>query len=84
MEAGASGDIAICILRSNGTVGVPIWLWLGGVWVDVANLTAAQFSTYVNARLATLLNPNGWAIDPTTAEYVPQKVDGLTISKDQF
>lgn len=90
MEAGASGDITICIMRRNGTVGIPIWLWLGGVWVDVATLTAAQFSAYVNARLATdVPNPNGYTSNPdsSTSAVTPAirlRVDGLTISKDQF
>lgn len=87
MEAGASGDISIVLLRRNGTVTVPVYLWLGSVWVDVATLTSAQFSTYVDARLATLTNPNGQINinNPDgTITVVGQKVDGLTITRTQF
>lgn len=87
MEAGASGDIAIAIQRRNGQITVPVYLWLGGVWVDFQTLTAAQFSTYVDARLATTSNPNG-EININNPDgsitVVGQKVDGLTITRTQF
>lgn len=83
MEAGASGDISIAILRRNGSIGVPVYLWLGGAWVDFQALTAAQFSTYVDNRLAAVNNPNGVSY-PDGVTATPQKVDGLTITRTQF
>lgn len=87
MEAGASGDIAVVIQRRKGDIPVPIYLWLGGAWVDVLTLTAPQFSTYVDARLATTSNPNGLlnVNNPDgSITIVGQKVDGLAISRTQF
>lgn len=87
MEAGASGDIAIGILRRNGTITIPVYLWLNAAWVDLQTLTVGQWNTYVNARLVATANPNGQlnVNNPDgSVTLVGQKVDGLTVSKDQF
>jgi hypothetical protein len=80
MEQGATGDISIGILRRNGSITVPVYLWLGGAWVDLAALTAAQWNTYVTARLAATTNPQA-TLDANANQV---KVDGLTITRTQF
>lgn len=87
MEPGATGDIAIAVLRRNGSINVPVYLWLGGAWIDFQALTAGQFSTYVDARLAASDNPNGeYNINHVdgAVTIAEKKVDGLTITRTQF
>ena len=84
MQAGATGDIAVAILRRNGSIAVPVYLWLGGAWVDFQSLTGAQFSTYVDARLAIEdVDPNG-TITNEDRTISRRKMDGLTITRTQF
>jgi hypothetical protein len=70
MEPDATGNIAVVIQRRKGDITVPIYLWLGGQWVDVATLTAQQFNSWVNNRLAYTA---AWTDTPP--------IDNLTISR---
>lgn len=70
MEPNATGDIAIAILRRKGDITVPVYVWLGGQWVDLASLTAQQFSAWVTNRLTYSMR----------AEDVPP-IDNLTINR---
>lgn len=70
MEPDATGNIAVAILRRNGSIASPVYLWLGGQWVDFATLTAQQFGAWVTNRLSYTVQ----------AEDVPP-IDNLTINR---
>ena len=70
MEPNATGDIAIAILRRKGDITVPVYLWLGGQWVDLATLTAQQFGVWVTNRLSY----------SALAEDIPP-IENLTINR---
>ena len=70
MEPNATGDIAVAIQRRKGDIAVPVYLWLGGQWVDIASLTGQQFSAWVTNRLSYV----------TAAEDIPP-IDNLTINR---
>lgn len=69
---GASGDIALAILRRQGAIGVPVYLWTSAGWVDFAALTPVQFSAWVDLR-PTLYPPGDFSATP--------KTESLTISR---
>jgi hypothetical protein len=68
VDAGATGDIAVAVLRRQGTIAVPVFVWDGAAWIDFATMTGPQFSAWVDARCAG-------------AAQIGGKVPNVTISR---
>lgn len=77
VDEGASGDIALAILRRNGSIGVPVYLWTLGGWVDFLTLTGPQFSAWVDVRCAGVGNSS--FADAAAGSLL--KVPNFTISR---
>ncbi len=73
IDGSATGDVAIVVLRRQGLISVPVYLWTASGWVDVSTLTVAQFSAWVDLRC------QGGGGDPVLP--VGPKVVNLTISR---